>query len=253
MAVLTTVAQKTTRIKRTVRSQASTSSKPTTPMEKPLETPQTSILQIINDLTSKISQIQIEFESLEKEINQIRERWGKEQKDHEAEIEQRNLQEDLERKRQQESYEYETQRSHKRAGDEFLDQKDAWQKELSVRKDEIEGDKKELLELREQIENFDNQKAEAVRLAQATLKEELIGKFESERKLREQEFKSEKEFLNFKVATLSTENSKQITEISTLKKALEEATRQLKEIAVRVIDASGATAKTSHQAENSTL
>lgn len=253
MAVLTTVAKKTARTKRMVRSQASTYSQPTTPVEKPLETPQTSILQIINDLTSKVSQIQIEFESLQKEITRIRERWEKEQKDHGAEIEQRNLQEDLERKRQQESYEYEMQRSHKRAEDDFLDQKAAWHKELTVRKEEIERDKKELLELRKQIENFDNQKAEAVRLAEATLKEELTGEFESERKLREQEFKSEKEILNLRIAVLSTENSKQASEISTLKKTLEEATRQLKEIAVRVIDASGATAKTPHQAENSTL
>jgi len=248
MAVSTTAAQKISRTKRVVRSQADSSSEP-----KPnLGTTQPSTSYVISELTSKISQIQEEFDSLEKEITQTKEKWTREQKDHEAEIQQRNLQEDLDRKRRQESYEYELQRNYKKAADEFEDQKAAQQKDLGARREEIEKDKKELIDLRKQSEIFDSQKAEAVRLAQSALKEELTEKFNAERKLREQEFKAEKEILNLKINTLSTENSKQAVEINTLKKALEEATRQLKEIAVRVIDASGAAVRTSHQAENST-
>ena len=50
--------------------------------------------------------------------------------------------------------------------------------------------------------------------------------------------KSEKELLVLKITNLTQENSRQSNEIAVLKKSLEEATRQLKDVAVKVIESS---------------
>ena len=55
----------------------------------------------------------------------------------------------------------------------------------------------------------------------------------------DQEQKSEKELLAFKITNLTQENARQSQEIITLKKSLENATAQLKDVAVKVIESSG--------------
>lgn len=241
-------AQKTTRARKTTNSKPSI---PLSPAPSPAPIQLTLISQTINELTTRIKEIQIEFENLQKELSEAKDRWIKEQKDHVTEITQRNLQEDQNRKIEQESYEYELSRNRKKAQDEFADQKLAWQKELLSRKEEIEQDKKELVELRKRVEDFDRQILQAAQSAQDQLQKELTQKFENDKKLREQEFKSEKEILTLRIENLSGRNSQQSAEIDSLKKALEDASRQLKDIAVRVIDASSPVAKTSHQTEGS--
>lgn len=247
MADSTSAAQKTTRARRITKSQADASSKtqPSAPSQP------TDFSQTINQLISQINQIQTEFENIQKEIVQAKERWIKEQKNHETEIVQRETQEDQNRKIEQEIYEYELLRRRKKAQDEFDDRKQEWQKELLSRKEEIEQDKRELAELRKRVEDFDRQILQATQSAQDQLQKELTQKFETDKKLTEQEFKSEKEILTLRIENLVAQNSQQTAEINSLKKALEDATRQLKEIAVRVIDASGPAAKTSHQSEDS--
>lgn len=213
----------------------------------------TTVSQTINELTVEFKKIQTEFENLQKEIGDTKEKWLKEQKDHETEIVQRNLQEEQNRKIQQEIYEYELSRNHKKAEDDFNDQKDKWQKELFSKREEIERDKMELTELRKAVENFDNQVSEAVKASQTVLQKELTEKFETEKKLKLQESNSEKAILSLRVENLVDQNSKQTTEIQLLRKALDDASRQLKEIAVRVIDAGGSSSKIPHQTESPDL
>lgn len=90
---------------------------------------------------------------------------------------------------------------------------------------------------------YEAEKNQAVKEAQNAAGQQLTGRFETERKLREQEVKSDKEILNLRIANLTAENSRQKTEIDSLKKALDEATRQVKEIAVKVIESRSNTAK----------
>jgi len=101
-------------------------------------------------------------------------------------------------------------------------------------------EKKELESLREAVANFENEKEKVVAAAESILEKALTEKFENERRMREQEFKSEKEILNLKLESLTVENQKQTTEIATLQKALNAATAQVKDIAVKVIEAGGA-------------
>ncbi len=86
------------------------------------------------------------------------------------------------------------------------------------------------------VDGFEMGKGEAVNQAQEILQKELTFKFETERKSREQEIKAEKDILNLKITNLTSENNRLNSEIESLKKALEEATRQVKEIAVKVIE-----------------
>ena len=152
------------------------------------------------------------------------------------ELVQQKTQEEVERKREQETYQYETSLVRKRAEDEFNDKKLAWEKDLSQRKQELENQKRELEELKKLTDSFDSQKQQAVREAQVEIEKELKDSFENENKLREQEIKAEKAVLDLKISNLESENTRQSKEIEVLKRAFDEATKQVKEIAVKVIE-----------------
>lgn len=183
------------------------------------------ISEAFTDLINKITQYRSLFEKLQKEIEEIKLAWLKEQKDRE-----------VERSREKESYDYEIQRQRKLDQDAFNDKKATWEKELQDQKDTLAKDKKELEQLRILVANFDKEKENAIKEATDALLRQLTSQFETASKLKEQEVKSEKEILSLKIANLTAENSRQSQEIAALKQALDEATRQVKEIALKVIE-----------------
>lgn len=189
-----------------------------------------------NTLLKVISELQSDFEKLQKEIAQSKESWTAEQKAHQKQLADGNIQEELERKRNKETYEYETARKQKQAEDEFADKKASWEKSLKDQQEILTKEKTELAELRKLAAGFEGEKEKIIAQAQEILRKELTGQFETERKLTEQEQKAEKDILNLKITNFTAENNRLNTEIISLKKALEEATRQVKEIAVKVIE-----------------
>lgn len=201
------------------------------------------IISVLSDLMSKIAEAKTELENLQKEVINTKETWINEQKDYELKIAERNQQEEIVKKREEETYRYEINLARKKEEDEFELKKEKWEKELTERKDEIEHDKKELELLRRQVAGFDTEKEKAIKEAVIQLQKELTGKFDTERKLREQEFRAERDLLNFRLESLSSENTKLASEVASLKKSLEDATRQVKDIAVRVIESSGSGVK----------
>lgn len=212
-------------------------------------TPSAAVSQVFDELMTKLIQSKQEFDNLQKEITQMKQDWVREQKQYELELSQQKNQQELERKRDRETYEYATTLTRKRAEDEFQDKKMSWEKELMQRKEELEAQRKELESLRKQVLEFDSQKGQAVREAQAQLEKELTEKYENDKKLREQEIKSEKEILDLKIANLEAENSRFNKEMEVLKRSLDEATRQVKEIAVKVIESGSSQAKTQTTSE----
>lgn len=202
----------------------------------PQAAPQLLVSQTFDDLVRQIVQSKQEFDNLQKEISQIKKDWKGEQKQHEMEIAQQKIQEDLERKREQETYAYNTALIRKRAEDEFQDKRLAWEKDLSQRKDELENQKHELEDLRKKVSDFDTQKDEAVKEAQNLVEKQLTEKFDNGIRLKEQEIRAEKEVLGLKISNLEAENSRLIKELEVVKRSLDEATRQVKEIAVKVIE-----------------
>lgn len=191
---------------------------------------------LFSDLIETIADERKSFETLQKEIAEIRESWGKEQQQHQQELRARDEQEAVERKREQEAYEYETAKKRRQEEDGFLERKTKWERELSARKEALEENQKELEALRKQAEGFDTTLQKTAKEAQAATQKELTDQFANERKLREQEFKSEKELLSMKITNLTSDNTRQAQEVEALKKALDATTTQLKDVAVRVIE-----------------
>lgn len=97
--------------------------------------------------------------------------------------------------------------------------------------------------MRKIAQNFDQEKEKAVKEACGLLQKQLQNAFAAEKKLREQEIKSEKELLALKITNLTQDNIRQANEIAVLKKSIEEATAQLKDVAVKVIESSNASIK----------
>ena len=188
------------------------------------------------DLLRLVNESKEEFITLQKEINEVRESWNKEQKDQEIAILERNQQEEIARKRESETYNYETTQVRRKSEDEFLEKKAKWERELETRKDELAKEKQELDELRKLAASSESEKEKAVKQAEVSLQKELSEEYAAERRLREQEVKGEKELLALRITNLTQENARQANEIASLKKSLENATAQLKDVAVKVIE-----------------
>jgi len=229
----TTTVKKTTRSRKTAVSpsvEAIPVAKPASSSAKSLKTYEDSF----TDLLRSINTAKEEFMALQREIAEIKESWSKEQRDHEIAIIERDQQQEVERLRDKETYDYETSLARKKAEDEFLGKKAKWERELEERKDEIAQEKKE----------------KAVKDASLKLQKELTERFTTERKLREQEVKSEQELLGLKITNFTQENERQANEITTLKKSLEQATTQLKDVAVKVIESSSSQVRSSVATES---
>lgn len=237
----TSTVKRTTRARKTAVSSAESSS-----VVKPIAQPKNLKLyeESFGNLLNAVNTAKEEFVDLQKEIEETKEAWVKEQKDHDILIQERNQQEEIVRKRENETYNYETTLKRRQQEDEFLEKKTKWEKELQDRKDEIAKEKEELGMLRKEVAGFEGEKEKAVKEAIAVLQKELQAAFATERKLREQEVKAEKELLALKITNLTQENTRQANEMTALKKSLENATAQLKDVAVKVIESSGPSAKT---------
>lgn len=192
--------------------------------------------ELFNGLIGKINEAKSEFVALQNQIEEVRLSWTREKKVHELEITQRNQQEDVARKREQEEYDYQNKKTRKQDEDGFLEKKEKWEKELFARKEEIQQDKKELDSLRKQVSGFEEEVEKAIKEARSLIAKELNEQFHHEKVLREQEVKAEKELLTFRITNLTQENSRLSGETTSLKNSLDEATRQLKDVAVKVIE-----------------
>ncbi len=234
-----TTVKKTTRTRKTPSIQTDPAQSSNPSVSDPLVTPQALLSQSFDDLMTKVVQSKQEYDIVQRQISETKEGWAREQKQHEVEISQQKAQEELERKREQETYDYSTSLSRKRAEDEFQDKKLSWEKELIQKKEELQSQKQELESLRKLVDGFENQKDQAVKEAESSVEKRLIEQFEAEIRFKEQEFKSEKEVSGLKISNLEEENSRLTKEMEILKRSLDEATRQVKEIAVKVIESGG--------------
>ncbi len=229
----TTPIKRVTRAKKVAEETPGTEILPT-PVTKPKATP---LSDEFITLIQTITATKDIFEKLQKEIAETRTSWEKEQRDHELALAEKNQQEETIRRREQESYEYETKLSRKKSEDEFVMQKTQWERELQQNKETIEQERKELDLLRKQVAGFEQEKDRAVKDASASVQKDLTSHFETEKKLREQEIKGEKAILELRITTFTQEVARQKTEIEALKQSLTSTTTQLKDVAVRVIDA----------------
>lgn len=207
-----------------------------TPMTVSKKEEETEIIKGFSEVFEKLKKSQEDFESLQKEIKTIRENWKKEQQDYQNNLANQQKEEEISRKREQENYDYELNLKRRKAEDEFNDKKEKWEKELSERKNELIAQKEELDDLRQQVSGFEKEKEKAIKESLMNLRIELEEKFDAEIKTLTQAQKAEKSLLELRIENLTSENSRLTKEIESSKKALDESTRQIKEIAVSVIE-----------------
>lgn len=208
-------------------------------VELDTETKSTSHSDPFSTLVKKIYALQSEVEKLQKDIAQTKEEWKEEQKIHNQKLSERDYQEDEARKKEREAYEYEFARRKRREEDEFADKKAAWEKELREQRETLNKEKQELLDLRKLVAGFENEKETLIKNVQENLREDLVAQFQSEKKMKDQEVKAKEDLLNLRIDNLTSENARLNREIEALKKTLDEATRQVKDIAVKVIESRG--------------
>lgn len=191
-----------------------------------------------NGLIAVIQEAKDEFIALQKTIFETREEWEKEQQKHQQVAREQLEEEKIARKREQEFYEYETAKRRREDEDTFTQKKIKWERELAESKEIIEKERQELETLRKQVDGFETEKEKAIKDAIVQIQKTLTDAFANEKKLREQETKAEKELLNLRITNMTQDNTRQTNEIAALKKALEEASTQLKDVAVKVIESS---------------
>ena len=141
---------------------------------------------------------------------------------------------DLKRTRQQKVDELEVElKTKRRAHEETISQE---KQALQLKKEELSSWEKEFNRLKKLVEEFPAQLDKAVKQAAETAGSEEQQKAKVARDLTEKQAEGEKAVAVLKIQTLEKTVKDQAEEIKALKSQLEQATRQVKDIAVSVID-----------------
>ena len=124
-------------------------------------------------------------------------------------------------------------RTRRRAHEETISQE---KQALQLKKEELEKQETELKQLRKQTQEFPDQLEKAVKQAVGTAQSEEQARAKVAKDLLEKQVEGEKAVSQLKVQNFEKLVKDQTEEIKALKSQLEQATRQVKEIAVSVID-----------------
>jgi chromosome segregation ATPase len=127
--------------------------------------------------------------------------------------------------------------SRKKDQDMFEQKRSAWERMLEENKKQFEQEKQELETLRKTVATYEADREKAVKAACDVLQKSLEKDFSVKTQLREQETKAERDLLQLKLTTTQEENTRLTKDILELKKSLDHVSTELKDVAVRVIDA----------------
>ncbi len=171
--------------------------------------------EMLKKLFESYSQKQIE---LEKETADKQKRWVEEQVVYEENQNRARL-------RDEEEYKYQVDLEKRRWNQKLEEEKQGYQQKLT-----------ELEEHKKQIARFPGEKEQSVTEAVGKALAETRKQFETEKSFTKQESEAEVKLTGLKISQLENTVKQQSDEIIQLKKQLEEATKQVKDIAVAVIE-----------------
>lgn len=170
-------------------------------------------------------------EQFEKDMDLKRKVWEDEQKEYEASLKRQ-------RTREEEEYTYEQSITRKHITQEITEEKRVWEKQKLEQKEQYSQMVAELEQLRKRVASFpdelDRSIKEAVNKAVAEDKKE----FQTQQSFTKQQTDSQMQIAQLRISTLEETVKTQNNEVVQLKKQLEDATRQVKDIAVTVIEGS---------------
>ena len=188
-------------------------------------------------------------EALSQEIEALRAQREQEKKEYEEEIKERDMTEKKRREREKDDYEYSFKREQKLTKDKFEDEKSKLEKEIQIKKEQMESELKErekaiagredeLNELRKKVSVFPKEMETAVAKAIKETTEKLTLEAKNREELVKKEFIGERNVLTTRIESLEKSVKEQNEQISKLSQQLEKAYQQVQEIAVKTIEGS---------------
>jgi len=188
-------------------------------------------------------------ETLSQEIETLRAERENEKKDYEEGIKERDVAEKKKREREKEEYEYSFKREQKLAKDKFEDEKAKLEKELHLKKEQMESELKErekviaeqeneLNELRKKVSAFPKEMEAAMTKAIKETTEKLNLEAKNREELQKREFIGERNVSTTRIESLEKMVKEQSEQITKLTQQLEKAYQQVQDIAVKTIEGS---------------
>jgi len=207
----------------------------------------TALDQLIQDYRTQQSH-------LEAEIAAQRAAWEKEEQDRDQAEKESEDSLKKQRQREMEEYEYKKALERKKAQDKYdeemrllekknKEKQEALEKSWQQRETAIKEKEEEWARLKRELEDFPNRLNREIEKAAADAAKSAEGKFEREMLLIKKDGEAEKRVAELQIQSLQNTVARQSAEIEMLHKQLEEAKRQVQDIAVKAIEgASGAKA-----------
>jgi hypothetical protein len=188
-------------------------------------------------------------EALSQEIEALRAQREQEKKEYEEEIKERDMAEKKRREREKDDYEYSFKREQKLTKDTFADEKSKLEKEIQVKKEQMESELKErekviaekeeeLNEFRKKVSAFPKEMETAVAKAIKETAEKLTLEAKNREELVKKEFIGERNVFTTRIESLEKSVKEQNEQIAKLSQQLEKAYQQVQEIAVKTIEGS---------------
>jgi hypothetical protein len=195
------------------------------------------------------SEMAAEKEGLSQEIETLRAEVEKEKNEYEAMVKERDLSEKKRRDREKEEYEYSFKREQKLTKDKFEDEKGKLEKEIHLKKEQMENELKarektiaereeEIGELRKKVSAFPKEMETALGKAIKETTERLNLEAKNREELQKREFLGEKNVFTTRVDSLEKMVKEQSEQIAKLGQQLEKAYQQVQDIAVKTIEGS---------------
>lgn len=190
-------------------------------------------------------------EELNQEIQNTRFEWAKEKGDHEAEMKERDLAEKKRRDREKEEYDYSFKRQQMLTKDKFEDEKSRLEKEIQLKKAQMESELKErekviaekeeeLNDLKKKVALFPKEMEAAIGRAVKETTERLNLEAKNKEELLKKESIGERNVLTTRIESLEKTAKEQSAQIAGLTQLLEKANQKVQEIAVKALESSSA-------------
>ena len=188
-------------------------------------------------------------EELNREIKEIRQEWEKEKKENAAEIKEKDTMEAKKRERGREDYSYSFKREQQLAKDKFEDEKAKIEKEIHLKKEQMERElsererlvaegEEELNELRNKVLAFPGEMEAAVNKAIKETTERIRLEAKNRAELMEKEFNGERNVFTTRIESLEKTVKEQGEQIPGLSEQLEKGYQKVQDIAVKAIEGS---------------
>lgn len=174
--------------------------------------------------------------ALEDEIEKVKIQWENEKRKRQLEFEEELRQKSTSRRREEEEYAYGLSKKQREENDEYEYQKKEREKLLEEREKAIKSREEEIANMEKELTAMPEKINQAVKEARENLAKELIVRHNTAVHEIEVARQNETSIAEMKIANAEATIKTQTMEIENLKRQLGEASRQLKEIAVSVIE-----------------